>query len=220
MKITSNVLVVANGVFPHLEETASLFKLNPTVICCDGAVEKILQAGYEPNVIIGDMDSISDENKTKYSEIIVQIDDQDNNDLNKALSWLDNKDILSATIIGADGDRDDHTLGNTLLLLEKKFSYDIQMKTQAGMYSVINTNLMDKDESDSYTKTFNTRKEKSVSIFCTDRQAILSSKGLKYELRDFQFEKLYEASLNIAISESFSISCNKPNTSILVYREN
>ena len=66
MEITSNVLVIANGIFPISGEIAELFKSNSTVICCDGAVKKLTDAGYEPDIIIGDMDSISEYDKNKY----------------------------------------------------------------------------------------------------------------------------------------------------------
>ena len=66
MKITSNVLVVANGVFPSLGKITKLFESNSTIICCDGAVKKLTKAGYQPDVIIGDMDSISEYDKNKY----------------------------------------------------------------------------------------------------------------------------------------------------------
>ena len=145
MKITSNVLVVANGIFPTLGEMEGLFESNCTIICCDGAVKKLTDAGYEPNIIIGDMDSISEYYKNKYNDIIVHIDNQENNDLDKALSWLNDKNINLATIIAADGGRDDHTLGNILLLLERKYPYNIKMKTNSGTFNVINTDLIDKD---------------------------------------------------------------------------
>ena len=219
MKITSNVLVVANGVFPSLGKITELFESNSTIICCDGAVKKLTEAGYQPDVIIGDMDSISEYDKNKYSDILINVDGQDNNDLDKALSWLDDKNTTLATIIGADGAREDHTLGNILLLLEKRYPYNIKMKTSSGIFDVINTDLLDKDQNDNYTKSFSSRESQGISIFSTNRDAIFSSSGLKYNLKDFKFKVLHSASLNIATSNSFSISCNKPSTSILVYRE-
>tara|TARA_B100001750_G_C15361216_1_gene522309 strand:- start:30 stop:692 length:663 start_codon:yes stop_codon:yes gene_type:complete len=220
MKITSNVLVVANGIFPDLGEIAEVFEPNCTIICCDGAVKKLTDAGYEPNIIIGDMDSISEHHKNKYSDIIIHIDNQENNDLDKALSWLNDKNINLATIIAADGGRDDHTLGNILLLLERRYSYNIKMKTNSGTFNVINTDLIDKDENSSYTKSFRSNEGQSISIFCTNREVKLSSSGLKYNLKDFQFKTLQSASLNTALSNSFSISSDQPGTSILIYHEN
>ncbi len=220
MKFTSNVLVVANGFFSLKGKIAELFKSDSTIICCDGAADKLVAAGYKPNLIIGDLDSISSEYKREYKDILIHIDNQDNNDLDKALSWLEDKGIEAVTIVGADGARDDHTLGNILLLLEKKFSFNLNMRTREGIFTVVNTALIDRDENAGYTKTFESRENQSVSIFCTDRDAILSSSGLRYELDGFQFKKLHSASLNKAESNKFSITCNKNDTLILVYREN
>ena len=220
MKFTSNVLVVANGIFPSKGEIAELFKLDYTIVCCDGAVDKLVKAGYTPDIIIGDLDSISMNNKTKYKDILIHVNKQDNNDLEKALSWLDDKNIKFATILGADGGRDDHALGNLLLLLEKKFSYNIEMQTESGIFTVINTNLIKKDKTGNYIKNIKSNKNQSISLFCTNRDAIFSSEGLKYELENFRFTKLHSASLNSAVSDSFSIACNQTNILMLVYREN
>lgn len=220
MKFTSKILVVANGIFSLKGKIAELFKSDSMIICCDGAVEKLVEGGYKPNLIIGDLDSISSKYKREYKDILIHIDDQDNNDLDKTLSWLEDKGIEAVTIVGADGARDDHTLGNILLLLENKFSFELDMRTRAGIFTVMNTSLIGRDGNASYTKTFESRENQSVSIFCTDRDAILSSNGLMYELDGFQFKKLHSASLNKAESNKFSITCNKNDTLILVYREN
>ena len=76
--------------------------------------------------------------------------------------------LFADALIAADGDRDDHTLGNILLLLEKRYPYNIKMKTSSGTFNVINTDLIDKDENNNYTKSFRSNEGQSISIFCTN----------------------------------------------------
>ena len=94
------------------------------------------------------------------------------------------------------------------------------MKTSSGIFDVINTDLLDRDQNNNYTKSFSSKRDQNISIFCTNRNGKFSSTGLKYNLKDFQFKTLHSASLNITLSNSFSISCDQPNTSILIYYEN
>ncbi len=52
-------IILANGQYPT--HPAALNKLHTagTIICTDGSANKLLENGLAPNVIIGDMDSVS-----------------------------------------------------------------------------------------------------------------------------------------------------------------
>ena len=149
---------------------------------------------------------------------MIRIDDQTTNDLYKALNWLNQKNVESVTIIGADGLREDHALGNILLLLEDSYKYKIRMITQFGKFNVMNTGIIDGDNQ--FSQSFSSFIGQAVSLFCLDKNATLNSEGLEYPLDSFTFSKLYDASLNTSVRESFTISCNKNNVNILVYRAN
>ena len=119
------VVIICDGVFPKTEFPRYLIRTADFIICCDGALKKFLRASAAifggqrlPDRIIGDMDSISAADKKKYSDIIVQVDEQEHNDQTKAFRWaLENlSDISTITIIGATGQREDHTIGNISLL--------------------------------------------------------------------------------------------------------
>ena len=53
-----------------------------------------------------------------------------------------------------------------------------------------------------------------------NKEARVSSSGLKYELKGYSFNNLYGATLNEATGKSFAVSCDDPDVSILVYRGN
>ena len=62
------VVVLANGEFPKHDIPLHELDVAGSIICCDGAVNKLAEKGMEPTHIIGDMDSISVKMKTKYHD--------------------------------------------------------------------------------------------------------------------------------------------------------
>ena len=210
MNISKNILLIANGKFPKIKLIKEILSEDYSIVCCDGAAEKVYNNNLEPDIIIGDMDSMNPKLYSKFSNRIIQIDDQGTNDLSKALDWLNRNDAESITIIGADGLRDDHSLGNILLLLENKYKYKIRMITEFGRFDLMNT-------SKRLFKSFNGQ---PISIFCLDKDVKLNSNSLKYPLNDFSFLKLHEATLNTSTGDSFEIRSNKKDVNILVYRAN
>ena len=58
--------------------------------------------------------------KRKYADVLVKMDEQDYNDLNKAVRYALTRydDIDSIHILGAGGMREDHTVGNLSYLME------------------------------------------------------------------------------------------------------
>ena len=83
--ITASAVIVANGNFPVHPAPLSFLKNKLPVVCCDGAVRKLLHAGGMPTVIVGDCDSLTEDEKQQYASIICKISEQDTNDLTKAV---------------------------------------------------------------------------------------------------------------------------------------
>jgi thiamine pyrophosphokinase len=90
-------------------------------ICADGGTDKILNLNITPDLIIGDLDSISKKALDKFKECrIISRSDQNSTDLEKALTHAVRLKPAKIFIFGAIGDRIDHTLTNLNML--KKFS--------------------------------------------------------------------------------------------------
>ena len=47
------------------------------MVCCDGGADEYIRRGHTPDVIIGDGDSLSDENRRKFGHILHRISDQE-----------------------------------------------------------------------------------------------------------------------------------------------
>jgi uncharacterized membrane-anchored protein len=69
-----HVLVVVRG-YHHREDLAALRsyirEFKPLMVGVDGGADALLEAGYRPNLIVGDMDSVSDSGLTCGAELVV-----------------------------------------------------------------------------------------------------------------------------------------------------
>lgn len=168
-----HAVVVANGEYPSHAIPLKLIEKAPFLISCDGAADVLIEKGIIPNIIIGDGDSISDKNKAKYQSILHIIDEQETNDLTKAISFLLSHHFTDITIVGATGKREDHTLGNISLLIEYKQKCNIKMVTDHGIFYPC-INKFEIDLNDIYP----------ISIINFGAKNLKSS-GLAYPIRDF-----------------------------------
>ena len=79
------------------------------IIALDGAGNKLVEAGYQPQAVIGDLDSLSPETATRLAGDVVQIDEQDSNDFEKALYHFKPPLVIG---FGLFGKRFDQTIAN------------------------------------------------------------------------------------------------------------
>jgi len=89
------------------------------IIAVDGGANKLSKTKFVPNLIIGDMDSITKSSlkKFKKSEFIKFPREKDKIDLELALDYCAEKKFREVIILGALGSRADMTLTNVFLLL-------------------------------------------------------------------------------------------------------
>ena len=116
-------VLLANGQYPEHKYPLQILKEAKHIVCLDGAVNKLTENHLNPDIIIGDMDSINSKFREKYSDIIIEKKSQDENDLRKALKWLDQNRYSHITILGATGLRDDHSIANIFCILDQILAY-------------------------------------------------------------------------------------------------
>ena len=192
-KLKNPLVIVANGEFPA--HSIPLNKLNEaeSILACDGAADYLLKKGYVPDIILGDLDSISSKNKRKYLDIIVEIKDQSKNDLRKAIDYAIGNNINDIIIIGASGKREDHLIGNIFSLLKYK-NLNIRLFTDTGFFTCIH-----KDEK---IESF---KGQQVSIFSPDPTIKITSNNLKYNFSNTTISNLFYGTLNESTNDFFEI---------------
>lgn len=107
--LTIDAVVLANGEYPASPLPLKILAEAPYVVCCDGGADEYIRRGHTPDVIIGDGDSLSDENRRKFGHILHRISDQETNDQTKAVNFLLAKGKRRIAIIGATGKREPYT---------------------------------------------------------------------------------------------------------------
>lgn len=199
-------VILANGSFPahpvplrHLEEA-------DLIVCCDGAVEKLVRHGLEPGAIVGDLDSLPAELKEKYSSLISGDPDQETNDLTKAVQWCVSHGIKEVIIVGATGLREDHTLGNISLLADYSRELNVTMYTDTGTFRVFDRSV-----------TLSSVAGQQVSLFSIDPQLAVTSEKLRYPLNNLKLSSWWRGTLNEATGDHFSLEFE--NGQVMVFME-
>ena len=204
MILQKSCILLANGKFPELRIPLDIIIESKNIICLDGAVNNLVKYNLEPSMIIGDLDSINSGLKEKYSEIIVEVHDQSKNDLVKGLDWLDVREYSEVTILGATGIREDHSIANIFIILEKKYQMAIKIITDYGIFQIIKGR-----------KSINSFKGQPVSIFTIKKDVKITTSNLKYNLNRDSLTTLFSGTLNESISNCFNIEVDRG--SILLY---
>ncbi len=187
-------IILANGQYPT--HPAALNKLHNagTIICTDGSANKLLENGLAPNVIIGDMDSTTI-GQDSFKGLYVKISDQDNTDLDKALEWCKVNSLSPLTVLGTSQLREDHTIGNLILLANYIDKLDINFVTD---YFTITCHHG--------KRSFTSFKQQLVSILPVEDIQSITTEGLEFPLIDELFPLSSSGISNRAIGKQFIIS--------------
>ena len=215
------VVIICDGQFPKTEYPRYLIRTADFTICCDGALTKYLKNsksifGEErtPDLVIGDMDTLSATMQKKYSDIIIKETEQEHNDQTKAVRWVMNNlpDAEYIYIMGATGNRTDHTIGNVSLLMEYTRLFDldakgvtIEMITDNGTAFAIND-----------TTEFECGQGRKVSIFSPDNSLRIRSEGLEYPTDDVIFDNWWKASLNQASQDTVKLTFSHKSMALII----
>ena len=199
-------VIVGNGETPQGEIPLLFLQRAQFIVCCDGALDKLLHIGIKPNIVIGDCDSISEEKRQQFQDIIIEDQDEEYNDLQKALKYCMKQQLGPVAVLGASGLRDDHQLANLSILNMYSAKMDLIMVSNYGLFSFISEDT-----------TFASLPGQEVSVFSFDGQAIFSFEGLQYPVHNRRFTQLWEGSLNKALGEHFTVKISGGRG--LVYRE-
>lgn len=123
----SHTLLIGNGEKISSARLRQLARQAQVLLAADGGCSALLQAGLMPDWVIGDLDSLPAADAKKIPvQHLIHIPTQENNDLEKALSFLVKKGVRSCTLTGITGGRLDFTLGNLLLL--RRFARKMQLR--------------------------------------------------------------------------------------------
>ncbi|MBR4735777.1 MAG: thiamine diphosphokinase [Bacteroidales bacterium] len=209
-----NLVILCNGAFPT--EPYPLFMLDSAdgVVCCDGALEKLLQHNPEakPIAIVGDMDSLPEELAGRFQDAIFHETEQDYNDLTKAMRWVlrEHPEAQEITILGATGLREDHTIGNLGLLMEYTRMFDLGER-KVSIVSDYGTAFAITDSC-----SLHLGEGRRFSIFSADNSLKITSKGLQWPLDGVVFDAWWKATLNCTTEPVVSLTFNHPSSALVM----
>lgn len=185
-------VILANGDYPTHPIPSQILANAPYVVCCDGGADAYIAHSHVPDVIIGDGDSLSEENRRKYGSILHYVSEQETNDQTKAVNFLMKQGKKNIIIVGATGKREDHTLGNISLLID-------YMRAGANVRTFTDYSILIPCHG---TQTFPCQPGKQISIINFNAHS-LRGEGLVYPLSDFT--NWWQGTLNECTGTEFTI---------------
>lgn len=217
----ATAVIVGNGQFPKKEYPLYLLESADCVVCCDGALDTYLRHFRgrnlrRPDVVIGDMDSLSKKTAERFRDIAVKIDEQETNDQSKAFHYILEHfpDVDTIHILGATGKREDHTIGNLSLLME----YAREMRRQDCGRTISVDIVSDWSTAFAITDscTLDVGEGRSVSIICPDNSLNIKSEGLVWPTDNVVFDNLWQTTLNRASADRISLTFSHPSIALII----
>jgi thiamine pyrophosphokinase len=195
-------IILANGRAPAKSIVIYLNKIGYSVLlCADGGADTAKKLRLTPDYIIGDLDSVKDDTLRYFrnkSEIIL-IKRQNDTDVEKCLKFAIKKKYKEVILLGAIGDRLDHSFCNLGIVI--KFFDRIRIRIISGK-SILTP----------YTGyvELSTLKGETISLYGLDDRTKITSKGLKYPINNssLPFGKK-ESTSNTAISQTVQLKIER-----------
>lgn len=110
-----NALILCDGERPSAKLLHRHLEQAELIICTDGAANWLLQADVRPHVVVGDMDSFVGDLPCEVANCGPHCE-QENTDAEKAVLLALERGAQRIVLLGATGQRLDHTLGNVWLV--------------------------------------------------------------------------------------------------------
>jgi thiamine pyrophosphokinase len=196
--LDSSSVLIANGKKPKNKKIIEILKNAKNIICVDNGYELASELNITPSVVIGDLDSV-DINKISKDILIIKDEDQNTNDLEKTLNYCLSKNIRDIILVGATGERDDQNLATILVSLE--YIEQLNIEILSDLYSIEFVNG---------ERDFEVTPMREVSLISMDKENIITTQGLKYNLDKSKLSSATHGISNYSIGENFSISCSSP----------
>lgn len=203
-------VIFADGDCPTHPIPLGILRSGRPVIACDNAGAQLIKKwNMLPDAIVGDGDSLPQQFKDRYKDIIHYVAEQDYNDLTKATSFFLEHYRSPGTkhpricYIGCTGKREDHTLGNISLptFYRQEFGVEGVLPTDFGWFVYCHGAC-----------EFESIPNQQVSIFNLNCSA-LTSQGLQWSI--YPFAQWWQGTVNNALGNAFSID---GNGDYIVYR--
>ena len=193
--MTPKIIILADGSYPEHEIPLEYIRNAERIICCDGSAERLINEGVIPEAIVGDLDTLPKSIARRFPGQVFRVREQETNDLTKAVRWCIKRGYKDLVILGATGKREDHTIGNVSLLAEYTRDASVIMVTDTGIFRPFPESCV----VDAFPG-------QQVSVFSADPTTEITSKGLKFPLKNRKLTNWWTGTLNEAVGNKFSLT--------------
>ncbi|MCF6765005.1 thiamine diphosphokinase [Thiotrichales bacterium 19S3-7] len=210
-KVVEAILILDGEIDTQFLDSQLTHCATDLLICTDGAylhLKSLVEIHNKLDVVIGDFDSIGQQQITDERIKVIHDPDQDTTDFDKALAYLYANGVSKVIIYGASGLSSDHFLGNLSTALYWKEKLKLEFRDHYGIYFFIDSNI--------HLKGIKGQKVSVIPFFEVKN---IYYEGLKYPLNgeSLTFGKRI-GTRNLAISDTVIIRYDSGN--VLIYIEN
>ena len=192
-------LIIGNGKAPEKKTILFLMKKGyDTIICADGGLRHVHKLKITPHYIIGDFDSVDKDLLESYrnKSRIIQVKRQDNTDIEKCLMHAVKLKFTNAVLLSVTGDRLDHSYCNLGIALKFFNKIDVKIISETSILSVYEKQI-----------SISTKREEYVSLYAFDKKTKITSRGLKYPLKETLLPfGVRESTSNVAVADSVTLN--------------
>jgi len=192
------IAIIADG--EKIDNIKKILEDVDVIIAADGGANICRTCEVNPDYIVGDLDSITPENIKHFSKSkFIEIKEQDNTDLQKAINYAVKLNPKSIKIISAFGKRADHSLANILIFQNYSEQIPLEIYDNFGVmkfYSPGEHNIA-------------LHIGQTISFFSLFPVEGLFLKGFKYSVRDTYNSNNFIGISNVAIEQNCTIKFSK-----------
>ena len=202
------VLIVANGEWPSSFNLQHERTTDDQLVALDGAANRLLELNLIPDVIVGDLDSITTSvlNQCESSGVhIVRIPSQEKSDISKGLQWVQQEQPnAKIDVIGVEIGRYDHHLAAYSALFECQSSATILLNGWTAK------------RVDSNPTTFQVKPDAIISLIAFGSVQGVTLEGCQYPLQNASLTTGTQGVSNKAIESKIVVSAQSGNLLLLI----
>ena len=202
------VLIVANGEWPSSFNLQHERTTYDQLVALDGAANRLLELNLIPDVIVGDLDSITTSvlNQCESSGVhIVRIPSQEKSDISKGLQWVQQEQPnAKIDVIGVEIGRYDHHLAAYSALFECQSSATLLLNGWTAT------------RVDSNPTTFQVKPHAIISLIPFGSVQGVTLEGCQYPLQNASLTTGTQGVSNKAIESEIVVSAQSGNLLLLI----
>lgn len=212
-----HALLMANAPFsdealPFLQRAIAQVQVR---IGVDGGARTLLRLGFCPDVVTGDGDSLTDEEReslVRAGARFVATPDQDFTDLDKALTYSrETLGITEASIFGATGGRLDHSYSVFSTLIKHGTCLRLRLVDETATYFLVG---------EQETLTGEALRGRTLSLLAFGRVEGVTTTGLRWPLtNDWLAPGLRDGTLNEIVESSITLKVGSGSLIAMLHHE-